>query len=200
MKRKLKQPNMDFYIKYTKSKVPKGVIKTKKEKELKSNEWLKGVSCFVLNQDGNVLIEQRANKGLTPGKLDLCSGHIDNVEIPFQSMVRELKEELGIDIQKESKSKLYQLTPKNVPLVFESNGKQKNFFITFFCLKRDSSEVVIQKSEVDNIKYINLEKAFELIKSGKTKFPAGSDYEPIFNQVRNIKEMEKNIQHNFGGR
>lgn len=192
--KKIKQPNMDFYIKYTGKKIPKGIVKTKKEKEIKNNEWLKGVSCFVLNKNGDVLIEQRANKGLTPGKLDLCSGHIDNIEIPFQSMVRELKEELGIDIRQEYNSNLYQLTPKNCPLVFESKGKQKNFFITFFCLTRNKDDVIIQESEVEKIKYIKLEEAFELIKNGKTKFPANFDYEPIFEQVRDIKEKNYDKQ------
>ena len=192
--KKIRRPSINFYIKYTGKKIPRGIIRTKKEKEIKNNEWLKGVSCFVLNSKGEVLIEQRANKGLTPGKLDLCSGHIDNVEIPFQSMVRELKEELGIDIRQEYNANLYQLTPKNCPLIFESKGKQKNFFITFFCLARKNEKIITQKSEVENIRYMNLEDAFELIQTGKTKFPKDFNYEPIFKQVKKIKEMSYNKQ------
>ena len=199
-KRKIKLSRRQYYIKYTRNKLPKGLINKEKESKIKENEWLKGVSCFILNENGDVLIEQRANKGLTPGKLDLCSGHVDNFEISFQAMIRELKEELGIDIQRES-VKLHQLEPKNCPLVFESNGKNKNFFITFFCLERNSSKVKIQKEEVASIKYIPLKEAFKLIQDGKTKFPSDFDYREIFDQVYNIYK-EKSIQNlrEAGGR
>ncbi len=68
------------------------------EKNIRDNEWLRGVSCFVINEKDEILIEKRVSKGLTPGKLDLCSGHIDGEETPTQAMIRELKEELGIRI------------------------------------------------------------------------------------------------------
>ena len=71
-------------------------IDKRQELNISEDEWLKGVTCFVINEKGEVLIEKRVNKGLTPGKLDLCSGHVDGDETQTQAMIRELGEELGI--------------------------------------------------------------------------------------------------------
>lgn len=182
----IKGPNKNetYYKMYDINGNLKGTIEKSKEKSLKDNMWLKGVSCFVLNQDNKVLIEKRANKGLTPGKLDLCSGHIDSDEVPTQAMIRELKEELGIEL--EESMDVIKLTEQPSPLVFESSGKKKNFLIDFYCLKRKKSNVITQKEEVAGVVWIDMEKCFELIRTGNTKFPANYDYEAIFQKVRDL--------------
>lgn len=169
----------------------KKVIEKRKEKNLDEQDWLKGVTCFVINEKGEVLIEKRVNKGLTPGKLDLCSGHIDGEETETQAMIRELGEELGIGI--EEAMNVIKLPHQNIPLKFESSGKKKNFFITFYCLKRNSSQVEIQEEEIEKIVWLPIEEAFALIKSKRTKFPTDYDYEEIFEEVRKINNNEKII-------
>lgn len=170
----------------------KRAIEKAEEKILKGEEWLKGVTCFVINEKGEALIEVRANKGLTPGKKDLCSGHLDNTETETQAMIRELREELGINL--EEAIKVIKVTRKGIPLKFESKGKTKNFFITFYCLKRNSSKIIIQKEEIDRVVWLPLEETFELIKSGRTKFPKDYDYSEIFEKVKEIYYGEKDIQ------
>ncbi len=172
------------YKVYDKDGNYKKTIEKAEEKTLDETDWLNGVTCFVINEKGEVLIEVRANKGLTPGKNDLCSGHLDNDETETQAMIRELKEELGIGV--EESMNVVKLTPRGVPLGFESSNKIKNFFITFFCLKRNSSEVTIQKEEINRYVWLPLEETFKLLKSGRTKFPKNFDYEEIFEKVRNI--------------
>lgn len=159
-------------------------IEKKHELEIGKDEWLKGVTCFVLNEKGEVLIEKRANRGLTPGKLDLCSGHVDGDETTTQAMIRELKEELGIEF--EEAINVMKLTQDGIPFEFDSSGRTLRFLITAYCLKRDVSNVTIQEEEIEKIVWLPLEEAFALIKSGRTKFPADYDYEPIFQKVRDI--------------
>ena len=173
-----------YYKVYNKSKKLKKIIATSQEKELTEEDWLEGVSCFVINEKGEVLIEKRVNKGLTPGKLDLCSGHIDNEETQTQAMIRELKEELGIEI--EESMNVIKLDSNSAPLGFFSSNKKRNFFITFYCLERDTSQVKIQEEEIEKIVWLPLEETFALIKSGRTKFPTDYDYEPIFQKVRDV--------------
>ncbi len=180
------------YKVYDKNGKLKQLIDKKREKELNEDDWLNGVTCFVINEKGEVLIEKRRNKGLTPGKLDLCSGHVDGEETQTQAMIRELKEELGIQVEESMNT--IKLTSDAIPLKFESSGKSKSFFITFYCLKRNNSDVTYQKSEIDKIVWLPLEETFELIQSGKTKFPKNYNYEEIFEKVRNIcnnKEKRK---------
>ncbi len=184
------------YRVYDKNGNYKKTIDKSEEKNLSENDWLNGVTCFVINEKGEVLIEVRADKGLTPGKNDLCSGHLDNNETETQAMIRELKEELGIGV--EEAMNVVKITPKGVPLGFESSNKIKNFFITFFCLKRNSSEVKIQEEEIKRYVWLPLEETFELMKSGRTKFPKNFDYEEIFEKVRNVyyNKNKTEIQRN----
>ena len=184
------------YRVYDKNENNKKTIDKSEEKNLSEDDWLNGVTCFVINEKGEVLIEVRADKGLTPGKNDLCSGHLDNNETETQAMIRELKEELGIGV--EEAMNVVKITPKGVPLGFESSNKIKNFFITFFCLKRNSSEVKIQEEEIKRYVWLPLEETFELMKSGRTKFPKNFDYEEIFEKVRNVyyNKNKTEIQRN----
>ncbi len=180
------------YKVYDKNGNYKKTIDKSDENTLNDSDWLNGVTCFVINEKGEVLIEVRANKGLTPGKNDLCSGHLDNEETETQAMVRELREELGISL--EEAINVAKVTPKAVPLGFESSNQIKNFFITFYCLKRNSSDIKIQKSEIDRVVWLPLEEAFVLLKSGRTKFPKNYDYKEIFETVRNIYNQKTKIE------
>jgi len=145
-----------------------------------TSQYLKGVTCFVINQQGEVLLEKRVNKGLTPGKIDLVSGHLDGEEVGTQAIIRELKEEVGIELEESINT----TKVGTLPLTFNSNGKNRNFFIDFYYLIRDSSQTAIQKTEVEKVCWVPLNKAFEMIKNGETKFPKGNDmYNEIFKKI-----------------
>lgn len=61
---------------------------------------LEFVSSIITNKEGNVLLCKRKDSlELDPGKYDLCSGHMKEGEIPTQSMIREIEEELGITLK-----------------------------------------------------------------------------------------------------
>ena len=107
-------------------------------------------------------------------------------------MIRELKEELGIDLGESMN--VVKVTNQGVPLGFESSKKTKNFFITFYCLKRNSSEIEIQKEEIDRYVWLPLEETFQLLKCGRTKFPKSFDYSNIFEKVRSIYYSKGNTQ------
>lgn len=62
-----------------------------------NKDKLEFVSAIITNKQGNVLLLKRKDTlPLDPGKYDLCSGHMKELEVPMQSMLRELKEETGI--------------------------------------------------------------------------------------------------------
>lgn len=180
-----------YYKVYDKSGKLKRIIATDEEKSLSEEEWLNGVSCFVINENGEVLIEKRVNKGLTPGKLDLCSGHTDEEETTTQAMIRKLKEELGIEI--EEAINVIKLDDKPLPLEFASSNRKRKFFITFYCLKRKTSEVKIQEEEIEKIVWLPLHEVLALIRSGRTKFPADFNYEEIFQKLRDVIDNKREI-------
>ena len=176
-------------------KVYTGIIETKKE--LAQDNYLGGVSCFIINDEGKVLIEKRANTKINSGEIDLCSGHIDGEETPTQAMIREYVEELhnGSSEEKEkARNEAIQNLCKldELDLIFHNRGNTRKFFIQFYTMKTKLENVTIQPEEIDSIEWVNLDEAFDLIRQGKTKFPYDERYEKIFEKVsehyKGIKE------------
>lgn len=155
--------------------------------ETRQNKWLKGVSCFVVNKKGQILLERRVSKGLTPGKIDLVSGHLDKEENSIQAMERELQEEIGIKVKKENQLR----TIGTLPLIFDNPKGKRKFKIEFFLCNYNNETINIQKDEVDNIFWLPMDEAFELIRQGKTKFPYNEQMEEIFQKVNRSQNIGK---------
>lgn len=173
------KPKKHFYKVYDKNGSLKRIIEKKQEKQLSDDEHLKVVTCFVINEKGEILIERRVNKGIDPGKLDLCSGHVEYNETPTQAIIRELREELGIQI--EESTNVIKINDEGILLKFEGI----NMLTYFYCLKRNKSDVVIQKEEIDEAFYVLRNYCYELIMTMQTRFPK-YDYNKIFEKVEDI--------------
>ena len=186
-----------FYKIYEKGKEGKKVYKGRTIKEANNKHYLGGVSCFVINNEGKILVEKRANTKINSGEIDLCSGHIDGEETPTQAMIREYVEELhnGSSEEKEkARNEAIQNLCKldELDLIFHNRGNTRKFFIQFYTMKTKLENVTIQPEEIDSIEWVNLDEAFDLIRQGKTKFPYDERYEKIFEKVsehyKGIKE------------
>lgn len=165
----------------------KGFIEPDREKKLSADECIRFVSCFVINEKGEVLIEERSSKAdrMHPGMKDLCSGHIDNWETPTQAMLRELHEELGIN-KEEAYSRLKRITENSPELFFTKNGI---FACFYFFIKVKQESFKFQKDEITNITWVPMEKCFEQIRTGKTRFPKEFDYNAIFDKIRECYKL-----------
>lgn len=158
------------------------ITKRQELEEIGNNDWLKAVSCFIVNKNGNILLEKRVNKGINPGQLDLCSGHLNGDEVYTQAMVRELREELGIE-QQESMN----IIPiKEIYATLEENKIKRNFFVQFYCLLRNKDDIDFQEEEIEDIIQLPMQEVFELIRQGKTRFPYDERFEEIFAKVEEL--------------
>ena len=72
-----------------------GEIATREECH-KKGLWHRAVYAFIIDDDGNVLLQKRSsNKKLWPNMWDVTvGGHVDSGEFGRQALVREVKEEL----------------------------------------------------------------------------------------------------------
>ena len=79
-----------------------GKIETRKKCH-KEGLWHKAVVVFIINSKGQVLLQKRsANKRMWPNMWDVTAGgHVLAGEFGFQAIIRETKEELGIELNKE---------------------------------------------------------------------------------------------------
>ena len=81
-------------------------------------------------------------------------------------------------------------------LIFKDKEMERKFFIQFYVIKTKIKKITSQKEEVENIQWIDMEKVFEMIRNGETKFPYDKRYEKLFEKVREIyiNSKKENMQ------
>ena len=57
------------------------------------------VTCAIIFRDAKVLAAKRSAHMSLPGKWEFPGGKMENGELPRQAVIREIKEELNIDIE-----------------------------------------------------------------------------------------------------
>ena len=90
------------------------------------------VACALVDIDGRVLVTQRPEGKPMAGLWEFPGGKIEQGELPEQALIRELKEELGIDV---SQSCL-------APFTFASHVYESfHLFMPLYVCRRWSGEV-----------------------------------------------------------
>ena len=153
--------------------------------------WIKCCTCFVIDEnEQKVLFEKRGKRFLDPGKLDLCSGHVQSGEVPTQSMIRELDEELSIE-EKDSRNVHYlgELRLDYTKLKDETDRKQLKCFVSVYALKmKDISGIQIDNNEAISMGWLSLEDTIGFISNNMTRIPYDEElqqqYKEIFERLK----------------
>jgi len=83
---------------------------------------------LVLKKDGKILIARRCNTGYEDGKYQVPAGHVEAGELPVEALVREVEEEIGIQVSPEDLQFVHvSYRPKHDP-----TGSRVDFFFTAF--------------------------------------------------------------------
>ena len=147
------------------------------DKNLLHNE----LGIFIINDKKEILLQKRsANKRFNPNKWGLCAGHVDAYETLEEAALREIKEEMGLDVSIEE---LIPYGEKEVTI------KDSNSHITYFyyvkCNKKED-EFIIQEEELSEVKWFNIDEIIMMIKEGKTSFKENKI--KSFESLRNLKD------------
>ncbi len=129
---------------------------TKDRKELIKGEFR--LSCFVwiINDNDELLIQQRASTSKKyPNKWETVSGGALLGEDAIIGAIRELGEELGIQVNKED-------------LRFIGSYARINDFVEVFLLKSniDIKDLKLQEDEVQDVKWVSIKEFENIIESG----------------------------------
>lgn len=138
-----------------------GEVETR-EKCHKEGLWHKAVAVFIINSKKQVLLQKRsALKKAWPNMWDISAGgHVLSKEFGFQSIIRELKEELGVDINQRD------ILFIGSAISSEENGNMKNnHFNEYYIVNKeiDTSKLKIQEEEVSDVKWFEMNEIIERI-------------------------------------
>lgn len=139
------------------------------------------VAAFIINNKGQVLLQKRsANKRFNPNKWALCAGHVEAHENLESAMLREIKEEIGLDV---SKSDLHQLGDKEI-ILEKSNSCVMYFY--YVVANKKESDFTIQKEELSEAKWFSLEEIIDMIKIKDPSIVFSETRLKLFEQLRPI--------------
>lgn len=135
-----------------------------REKCHKEGLWHKAVTLFIVNNKKQVLLQRRSkNKKLWPDMWDITAGgHVLSGEFGFQSVIRETKEELGIDLDKKDITFIGTAISTNI-----KEDIINNHFNEFYIVNKDIDEtqLTLQEEEVSEVKWVEKNEIVERIKN-----------------------------------
>ena len=118
--------------------------------------------AFIIDNNGMILLQKRSeNKKLWPNMWDVTvGGHVDSGEFGRQALIREVREELGIQISDDDIKYIVGSTSINR----QENIINKHYNECYLITKNvDISNITVQKEEVEDVKYFSKEELLKRI-------------------------------------
>ena len=137
---------------------------------LSDNEHIGVVVVFIENSEGEFLMQKTSvEKG---SEYSSTGGHVDAGETHLTSIIREIKEEIGIQVE-ENELEYLGFLLYDKPIRF------------MYYLKKDIDikDIVVQEEEVDFVKYMSIDEIKEIIDKGEMTKSHGI----IFNKILELK-------------
>lgn len=165
--------------------------KTKLRSEVhRDGDWHKAVHIWIINDKGEILLQRRcATKDSNPNMLDISSaGHLSAGDDSLSGALRELKEELNIDI--EDKELQFIKTLKRSSKY--SDTFINNEFDDLYILKTNKKieDMEFQKEEISEIFFVSYKQFKEMISNKQADLLMHDDeFEILFNMFD--KEFDK---------
>ena len=149
------------------------IVRGDKTAVLDENEHIAVAVIFIENENGEFLIQKTSQeKG---GKFSSTGGHVNSGETPLEAIKREVKEELGINIDNE-KIEEYGFLLFDKPLRY------------LYYLRKNISlkELNIKKDEVEYVEYMNISNINKLIETDQMLKSHGIMFNELMKKINNV--------------
>ena len=139
-----------------------GITKLRNEVH-RDGDWHKAVHIWIINNNGEILLQRRcATKDSNPNMLDIsCAGHLTSGDNSLDGAIRELKEELNLDVNKEDL--------KFIKTIKRSSKYTETFinneFDDMYILRTNKTveDMKYQEEEISEIFYVSYDKFKEMV-------------------------------------
>ena len=134
-----------------------GEVVTRKEVH-KKGLWHRIIVVAIMDNNNRILMQQRSfKKDTNPGKWDISvAGHVSAGQTSLEAAIREVEEEVGIQLSNESLQYVFTTKQESRPKEDHIAKHIHDFYIAKIN-KIDMEHMVLQESEVENAKLVNKE-------------------------------------------
>lgn len=108
-------------------------------------------SYLLLMKDKKVLLLRRFNTGYEDGNYSVPAGHVDESESVAGALVREAREEIGVDIKKQDTNLVHVMHRKKT----NQNEERLDFFFT--CCKYEGKIINIESDKCDELNWFDVD-------------------------------------------
>ena len=139
------------------------------------------VFCMILNDKKEVLLQKRSpNKKHNPNIYGITAGHVPLEETFKKAMVRELKEELSLNIKEDD---LKEYAPSRIKI--REKNSNVSFYYYIICNMKPE-DFIIQKEELSEVRWFKVEEIVDMIKNHDPRVVWKEDAIPFFEIVNTM--------------
>lgn len=171
--------SLDIVDIYNENKEKVGYTKVRYKDTLELGEYIIGVQAIIINSKKEILISKRSeNKKAYPSMWECNGGAITTGETSIQGILREIKEELGIDFREED-------------AILIKTIKKENQFKDLYLFVKDINveDIRFQDNEATEVKWVNIDKFIRMYQNNEIvpNVDFGTeDYEICLNIIQKI--------------
>lgn len=147
---------------YNKEKEITGkVVLREKGLSLSKGEFIISITAWIVNKEGKILMTQRKLDKVKGGMWEQTTGLVTSGETSKQGALRELKEEIGLELEEKDISLIKEIIEEREDL---------NFFRDIYLVNKEISieEIKFNDGEVINAKYVSIDEFNNMIKNKVT--------------------------------
>lgn len=166
-----------------------GKIKLRSEVH-RDGDWHKAVHIWILNDKGEILLQRRCEaKDSNPNMLDIsCAGHLSAGDVSLSGAIRELKEELNLDVNPEELRFIKTLKKSSKYTSTFINNEFDDLYI--LRTTKRIEDMKFQQEEISEIFFVPYKKFKEMVKN---KQPDLLRHEEEFDILFNLFNKEFDI-------
>lgn len=139
-----------------------GITKLRNEVH-RDGDWHKAVHIWIINNKKEILLQRRcATKDSNPNMLDIsCAGHLTTGDNSLDGAIRELKEELNLDVNKEDLEFIKTIKRSSKYSEIFINNEFDDVYI--LRTNKTIEDMKYQEDEISEIFYVSYDKFKEMV-------------------------------------